>query len=137
MSSIAKKIETKNAPKAIGPYSQAVSLKGAKEIVFVSGQIPLDPTTGKLVEGDIRTKTRRVIDNIEGILKEAGSSLQQVLRVDIFLKNLKEDFQAVNEEYARKFTGSPSPARQTVQVSELPMGVPIEISCIAYIGEIA
>ena len=135
MSKSAKKIETNNAPKAIGPYSQGVILPITKEIVFVSGQLPLDPREGTLVTGDIRLQTRRVIDNIEAILTEAGSSLQCVLRVDIFLKDLASDFQAVNEEYAQRFVGLPEPARQTVQVSELPLGSPIEMSCIAYIGD--
>jgi len=135
MTGIAKKIETEKAPKAIGPYSQGVSLPVTKEIVFVSGQLPLDPKEGNLVKGDIQAQTRQVIDNIEAILEAAGSNLQNVLRVDIFLKDLKGDFQAVNEVYAQRFSGVPEPARQTVQVSELPLGAPIEMSCIAYIGE--
>jgi 2-iminobutanoate/2-iminopropanoate deaminase len=135
MGIIAKKIETDQAPKAIGPYSQGVSLSSTKEIIFVSGQLPIDPKTSKLIEGDMQAQTRLVIDNIEAVLKKAGSSLQHVLRVDIFLKDLKRDFKSVNEEYARRFISNPEPARQTVQVSELPLGAPIEMSCIAYIGD--
>ncbi len=122
------KIETENAPKAIGPYSQGIS---AAQFVFTSGQIPLDPVTGNLVEGDIRKQTHRVIDSLEAILAAAGCSLGHVVRVDIFLKNLKDDFAAMNEEYAKRFEGFIPPARQTVEVSQLPKGADIEISCIA------
>lgn len=135
MKAYAKAIETDRAPKAIGPYSQGVILPAAKQLVFVSGQLPREPKDGQLVSGDIRNQTNLVIDNIEAILEEAGSSLEHVVRVEIFLKDLKGDFQAVNEVYAQRFVGVPTPARQTVQVSELPAGSPIEISCIAYVGE--
>lgn len=126
------KIETTQAPKAIGPYSQGTFAEG---FVFVSGQIPLNPNSGALVEGDIKAKTKQVIDNIEAILHAAGSSLQHVVRADIFLKNLKRDFAQVNEEYAKRFNGPVAPARQTIEVSELPLGADIEISCIAVKGE--
>lgn len=122
-----KNINTDLAPKAVGPYSQAVE---ANEFIFVSGQVPLDPQTGKLVEGDIKALTIRVIDNIEAILKEAGSSLDKVVRTDVFLIDLK-DFAAMNEIYASRFSGSILPARQTIQVSALPLGSRVEISCIA------
>ena len=124
-----KKIETEKAPKAIGPYSQGVSFQN---LLFVSGQLPIDSQTGKLVEGGIRPMTQQVLKNIEAILKEGGSSLQKVVRIDIFLKDLKNDFSPMNEEYAKIFPGPIFPARQTVQVSELPLGSPIEISCIAF-----
>lgn len=127
-----KKIETEKAPKAIGPYSQAVKINSNQEILFLSGQIPLDPQTGKLIEGDIRAMTNRVLDNLEAVLHAGGSSFDQVVRVDIFLKDLKKDFAAVNEEYAKRFKSGISPARQTVQAAELPLGSLIEISCIAY-----
>jgi 2-iminobutanoate/2-iminopropanoate deaminase len=104
-------------------------------LVFVSGQLPLDPQTGKMVEGGIREMTRQVLSNLESVLIAGGSTMQQVLRVDIFLKDLKNDFAPMNEEYAKKFPGPIYPARQTVQVSELPLGSPIEISCIAYGGQ--
>lgn len=125
-----KKIESKKAPKALGPYSQAVALTEAKPLIFVSGQLPIDPETGKLIEGDIRVLTRQVIDHLESILAEAGSNLENVVRTDVFLKDLKE-FSAMNEEYAKRFNGKIPPARQTIQVSDLPLGSKIEISCIA------
>lgn len=101
------------------------------QLIFVSGQLPIDPETGKLIEGDIKTLTKRVIDNLEAILQAAGSSLQQVVRTDVFLKDLKRDFAGMNEEYAKRFTHSAAPARQTIQVAELPLGALVEISCIA------
>lgn len=131
MSRVIEKIETKQAPKAIGPYSQAIRVNGSPSMVYVSGQLPLDLATSELISGDIRVLTNRIIDNIEAILKTSGSSLQQVVRVDIFLKDLKKDFGPMNEEYAKRFNSPTPPARQTVQVSELPKGSPIEISCIA------
>lgn len=122
-----EKIETPEAPKAIGPYSQAVR---TSNLLFVSGQLPVDPKTGQLVEQEIRTQTNRVLDNLEAILKEAGCSLNQVVRTDVFLKNL-DDFKALNEEYAKRFQQSVPPARQTVQVAKLPLDALVEISCIA------
>ncbi len=127
-----KKIETAKAPKAIGPYSQGISMEGSRSLLFISGQLPIDPHTGKIVEGGIRELTRQVLSNLEAILLEGKSNLQQVVRVDIFLKDLKNDFAPMNEEYAKKFPGPIYPARQTVQVSELPLSSPIEISCIAF-----
>lgn len=126
-------VNTDAAPKAVGPYSQGIKVESGSELVFVSGQIPLDPETGKLVEGDIRALTHRVIDNIEEILKESGASLCDVTRVEVFLTDMS-DFSAVNEEYAKRFTGNPLPARQAVEVAALPLGVPIEISCVAVIN---
>jgi 2-iminobutanoate/2-iminopropanoate deaminase len=125
-----KKVETTNAPKALGPYSQGIVLSQARPLVFVSGQLPIDPKTGKLIEGDIKALTKQVIDNLEAVLKEGGSRLDLVLRTDVFLKDLK-DFASMNEEYAKRFTGSVAPARQTIQAAALPMGSLIEISCIA------
>jgi len=127
-----KKIETEQAPRAIGPYSQAVEveLKG-ESILFVSGQLPIDPKTGKLVEGGIDDLTRQVIMNISNILKANGLSLSQVVRTDVFLKDLNKDFQLMNAEYAKHFQGPVPPARQTIQVADLPLGAPVEISCIA------
>lgn len=126
-----KKIETEAAPKALGPYSQAVKLKS---VLFVSGQLPVDPATGQLVEGDIQVKTRRVLQNLEAILHAGGSDLQHVVRTDVFMTDLK-NFKAMNEEYARAFTGPNFPVRQTVQVAALPLGAEIEISCIAGVKE--
>lgn len=127
-----EKIETIHAPKAIGPYTQGVSIQGAQKLIFVSGQLPIDPKTGKIVEGGIRELTRQVIRNIDSILLAGGSQLHNVVRVDVFLKDIKNDFAAMNEEYEKIFPGPVYPARQTVQVSELPLGSPIEISCIAF-----
>lgn len=125
-----KKIETAKAPKALGPYSQAIEAPTANSMVFVSGQLPIDPATGHLIEGDIKTLTKQVIANLEAILSESGYSLSSVVRTDVFLQDLK-DFAAFNEEYAKHFHGNITPARQTIQVAALPLGSPIEISCIA------
>lgn len=125
-----KKIESPEAPKALGPYSQAIALDIARPLIFVSGQLPLDPKSGKLITGDITVLTRQIIANIEAILHEAGSRLELVVRTEIFLKDLK-DFSAMNEEYAKHFKGQATPARQTVQVAGLPLDSPIEMSCIA------
>lgn len=122
-----ERIHTPEAPQAIGPYSQAVS-NGS--LVFVSGQLPIDPKTGELVPGDIRVQTQQVLANLESILRASGTNFTNVVRVDIFLTNLN-DFAAVNEEYGKKFQHAVKPARQTIQVSRLPKDAPIEISCIA------
>lgn len=122
-----KKIETNKAPKAIGPYSQAVA---TEKLLFLSGQIPLDPTTGKIVDPDIRIQTNRVLDNLEAILNAAGCSFTDVVRCDVFLKDLI-DFSLVNEEYSKRFNQPTPPARQTIQVARLPLDALIEISCIA------
>ncbi len=126
-----KKIETEKAPKAIGPYSQAIKAESPKTMVFVSGQLPLDPKTGQFVPGNIEDLTRQVIENIKNILKVDSLTLEDVVRTDVFLKDLKNDFKGMNTEYSRHFTGSNPPARQTIQVADLPMGAPVEISCIA------
>lgn len=123
-----KQVKTANAPAAIGPYSQAIIANG---FVYVSGQLPIDPRLGILSEGDIKTLTTQVIDNVEEILVAAGSSLDKVVRTDVFLKDIKKDFAGMNEVYASRFSISQPPARQTIQVSDLPLGSPIEISCIA------
>jgi 2-iminobutanoate/2-iminopropanoate deaminase len=119
-------IATKNAPAAIGPYSQAVRAGG---FVFLSGQIPLDPATGAMVEGDIAAQTERVMKNLAGVLDAAGCSFDDVVRTTIFLTNLG-DFQAVNEAYGKHFKGVP-PARATVQVAALPKGAKVEIDAVA------
>lgn len=124
------KVATQKAPQAVGPYSQALKVPVTGHLIFVSGQLPLNPATGKLVEGSIEDATRQVLDNIEAILLAANSSLSHVVRVDIFVKDLG-DFQRINREYERRFTQPNLPARQTVQVARLPMDAPIEISCIA------
>jgi 2-iminobutanoate/2-iminopropanoate deaminase len=122
-------VSTPHAPAAIGPYSQAIR---AGDLLFVSGQIPLDPVTGQLVADDIRAQTERVLTSIGEILKAAGSSLDAVVRTTVFLADLNE-FTAMNEVYARFFT-TPAPARATVQVSRLPRDVKVEIDVIAHLA---
>ena len=124
-----KIIATLNAPKAIGPYSQAVIAGG---LCFVSGQLPIVPETGKIVEGEIQAKTCQVMQNIQAILQGAGLELENIVRCDIFVTDLSL-FKEINEVYATFFDGIDPPARQTVQVARLPMQAPIEISCIATI----
>lgn len=128
-----KKIQTAEAPAAIGPYSQGVAVP-SQSLVFVSGQLPVDSQTGKIVEGGMKEMTEQVILNLEAILKAAGSSLKDVIRTDVFLTDLEKDFKTMNEEYAKHFTGEISPARQTVQVVKLPLGASVEISCIATVS---
>lgn len=123
-----RKIETKEAPGAVGPYSQGVQRGGT---IFVSGQLPVDPETGEMVERDIKRQTDRVIENIRAILKKAGSDLSNVVRCDVFLKDMN-DFKDMNEVYASKFVTDPKPARQAVQVGRLPLDAMVEISCIAF-----
>lgn len=124
------KIDTLDAPKAIGPYSQAIK---AGNLLFVSGQLPLDPVTGHLVEQEIRMQTNQVLDNLEAILKASECSFKEVVRVDVFLKDLN-DFNALNEEYAKRFSHATPPARQTIQVARLPRDALVEISCIAFLS---
>ncbi|MFQ5952239.1 MAG: Rid family detoxifying hydrolase [Candidatus Omnitrophota bacterium] len=125
-----KKVGCNKAPKAIGPYSQAIS---AGEYVFVSGQIPIDPETGEIITSDIKKQTSVVIDNTEKILCECGLELHNVIKSEVFLKDMG-DFEAMNEVYASRFGGDAKPARQVVQVARLPKDVGIELSCIAYRG---
>ena len=120
-------ISTAKAPAAIGPYSQAILMDRQ---LYISGQIPLNPQTGQLEMENIESATSRVLQNIDALLNEAGFTKDDVVKVSIFMKNL-EEFQAMNAVYAAYFTGV-APARETVQVSRLPLDVSIEISCIAY-----
>ncbi len=119
-------IATAQAPQAIGPYSQAVVSNG---LAYLSGQIPLDPVTGQIVEGDIAFQTARVLENLKAVLEASGSSLDQVLKTTVYLKNLGE-FGRMNEVYARYFPAAP-PARSTVEVARLPRDARIEIDAIA------
>lgn len=119
-------IATEQAPAAIGPYSQAITAAG---LVFCSGQIPLDPASGTVVEGGIEAQTRRVLDNLAAVLQAAASSLQQIVKTTIFLADMN-DFAAVNSIYA-EYLGSDPPARSTVQVARLPRDVRVEIEAIA------
>jgi 2-iminobutanoate/2-iminopropanoate deaminase len=121
-------ISTALAPKAIGPYSQGIR---AGSLLFVSGQVPLDPATGQIVAGDIAAQTHRVFQNIGEILKAGGASFEHVVRTTVFLADMN-DFAAMNEVYATYFS-SPAPARATVQVSRLPKDARVEIDVIAAI----
>jgi 2-iminobutanoate/2-iminopropanoate deaminase len=119
-------VTTQAAPQAIGPYSQAVR---AGALLFVSGQIPLDPSTGAMIEGDIATQTRRVFDNLGAILAAAGASFDHVVRTTVYLADMT-DFPAMNTVYATYFS-SPAPARSTVQAARLPKDARVEIDVIA------
>ncbi len=119
-------VRTDTAPKAIGPYEQGIRVNG---FVFTAGQIALDPSTGNLTEGDIAAQTRQVLENLKEVLKAAGSSLDQVVKATIYLKDMA-DFPVVNEVYA-EYLGSSRPARSTVGVAELPKGALIEIDLVA------
>ena len=119
-------ISSPGAPKAIGPYSQAVR---AGQLLFVSGQVPLDPATGQMVDGDIAAQTRRVFDNLGAVLQAGGRSFADVVRTTVFLADMN-DFAAVNEVYGTYFT-EPYPARATVQVARLPKDARVEIDVIA------
>ena len=125
-----KNISTPLAPAAIGPYSQAIQ---AGDFLYVSGQIPLDPTSGEIVAGGIKEQTYRVLENIKEILKEAKLDFSDVVKAEVFLYDM-DDFVTVNDIYAEYFTGDPKPARQAIEVARLPKDVRIEISCIAYFG---
>ncbi|MBC8167426.1 MAG: RidA family protein [Bryobacteraceae bacterium] len=122
-------VTTTNAPAAIGPYSQAAIFNG---FAFLSGQIPIDPVTGLIVEGDISAQTERVIGNLKAVLAAAGSSLENVIKTTVFLKNM-DDFPRMNEVYAKYFGANP-PARSTVEAARLPRDVQVEIDCIAIVG---
>jgi len=119
-------IQTAHAPEAIGPYSQAVKANG---MIFCSGQIPLDPATMQVVEGDASAQAERVLRNLKAVLEAAGSSLERVVKTTVFLADLN-DFAAMNEVYAT-FFGNNRPARSTVQVARLPRDVRVEIEVIA------
>jgi 2-iminobutanoate/2-iminopropanoate deaminase len=119
-------VQTDRAPQAIGPYSQAIKANG---FIFASGQIPLDPATGQLIEGDARAQTARVLNNVQAVLEAAGSSLNQVVKTTVFLADMN-DFAAMNEVYA-SFFGTTRPARSTVQAARLPRDVSVEIEVVA------
>jgi 2-iminobutanoate/2-iminopropanoate deaminase len=127
-SAVRKPVSTEFAPKAIGPYSQGIR---AGNLLFVSGQIPLDPATGALIDGDIAAQTHRVFANIKAILDAGGASLEQVVRTTVYLADMN-DFAAMNEVYATYFS-NPAPARATVQAARLPKDARIEIDVIASI----
>jgi len=119
-------VSSADAPKAIGPYSQAVR---AGQLLFLSGQVPLDPATGQIIDGDIAAQTRRVFENLAAVLEAGGRSFADVVRTTVFLADMN-DFAAVNEVYGTYFT-EPYPARATVQVARLPKDARVEIDLIA------
>mgnify|MGYP001437263795 FL=1 len=119
-------IKTENAPSAVGTYSQGIS---TDNIIFTAGQIPLDPSTGEVIEGDFKTRVRRVLLNINGILVEAGSSLSNALKLTVFMTDLSR-FSELNEVFLEFFEKDP-PARSALEVSKLPLGVDVEIECVA------
>jgi 2-iminobutanoate/2-iminopropanoate deaminase len=124
-------IATEKAPKAIGPYSQAIEASG--KMIFCSGQIPLDPASGDMVgAGDVRAQARRVLENLKAVVEAAGASMGQVVKTTIYLADL-QDFGSVNEIYAGYFSAQP-PARATVQVAGLPRGALVEIDAVAVVG---
>ncbi len=122
-------IHSDSAPKAIGPYSQAIRVG---DLIFAAGQTPIDPATGNLVEGDIETQTRRVLLNIKVVLEAAGSGLDKVVKTTVFMTNLG-DFARMNAVYGEYFPANP-PARSTVQVAALPKAAQVEIECVAMAG---
>lgn len=124
-----KSIQAPGAPAAIGPYSPAIRVG---ELVFCSGQIPLDPATGALVEGDITAQTNQSMRNLSAVLEAAGANLDKIVKTTIFLVDLAE-FAKVNEAYGKFFMGTP-PARSTVQVCALPKGARVEVEAIAHLG---
>lgn len=124
------RVHTESAPQAIGPYSQAVKASG---LVFTSGQIPIDPATGVVIEGSIAEQTERVLNNIKAVLEAAGSSIERVVKTTVFLADLG-DFGEMNEAYGRFFADVP-PARSTVEVSRLPRDARVEIDAIATTDE--
>ena len=122
-------IKTENAPHAVGTYSQGIS---TGEIIFTAGQIPLDPSTGEVVEGDFKARARRVLQNINGILEASGSSISNSVKLTVFLTDLSR-FAELNEVFLEFFSENP-PARSALEVSKLPLGVDVEIECIAIKG---
>jgi 2-iminobutanoate/2-iminopropanoate deaminase len=124
-----QKILTDKAPAPIGPYSQAILVDG--KFLFTAGQGPMDPKTGKIVEGDIKAQTRQTLKNIEAILVAGGASLSSVIKTTVFLKDMNE-FAAMNEVYA-EFLGTAAPARSTVEAARLPRDIHVEIEAIAIV----
>jgi 2-iminobutanoate/2-iminopropanoate deaminase len=122
-----KIIKTPKAPAPIGPYNQAVLIK---DTLYISGQIPIDPATGELVEGDIQKETRQSMENLKAILEEAGMNFEHVIKSSIFIKDMNQ-FALINEVYGSYFDEATAPARETVEVANLPKFVNVEISMIA------
>ena len=125
-------IKTNKAPKAIGPYNQAVKVD-EKTLIYTAGQIPIDPKTNELVSGGVGSETRQVMENLKSILEAAGSGLDKVVKTTVFLSSM-DDFAVMNEVYEQYLKENP-PARSTVEVSRLPKGVKVEIEAVAYVQE--
>lgn len=122
-------IHTFDAPQPVGPYNQAIAVPSHTQIIYLAGQIPLNPYSNKVVEGDIRVQTERVLQNIKGVLAAAGCTFHDVVKTTVFLVDLA-DFAAMNAVYAEYFV-DPAPARSCVQVAKLPLNVAVEIECVA------
>jgi 2-iminobutanoate/2-iminopropanoate deaminase len=122
-------VYTDKAPRPVGPYSQGIV---AGNFLFISGQIPIDPRTGKLVEGSFEDKVKRVLENLKAIVEAAGGTLDNIVKVTVYMKDIKK-FQEFNKIYSEYFKGRP-PARVVVEVSNLPLGADVEIEAIAYLG---
>lgn len=129
-----QKIDTAEAPKALGSYSQGISidLEKTKNLVFISGQVAIDPTTGAMIDDNIHNATNQTLNNVEAILKKAGSDWKYVVRMDVFLQNFDRDWDGMNEEYAKRFSSGTFPARQTVGV-KMDDNTLVEISCVAIV----
>lgn len=123
-----KKVETKKAPAAVGPYSQAMI---AGDFVYVSGQLPMNPETGEMVTSSVKDQTRKSLENAKAILEEAGTCLENVVKTTVFLQNMG-DFSDMNEVYA-EFFNNHKPARAAVEVAKLPLGADVEIQMVAYL----
>lgn len=128
---IRQPILTKNAPAPIGPYNQAIVAGG--KMIFTAGQVPIVPSTGEIVAGDIKAQTKQALENVKAILEAGGSSLANVVKTTVFLKDMAE-FGAMNEVYAQ-YLGQPAPARSTVEVARLPRDVRVEIEAIALVND--
>jgi 2-iminobutanoate/2-iminopropanoate deaminase len=124
-----KTVATEKAPKAIGPYSQAITFNG---MAYLSGQIPLDPETGQVVEGDISAQTTRVLENLAEVLAACGSALDRVVKTTVYIQDMRE-FAKMNEVYGKYFVENP-PARSTIEAARLPKDVRVEIDAIAIVG---
>ena len=127
-----KVIQTADAPLPVGPYNQAIAVSANSQLIYLAGQIPLNPHTGKVEEGDITIQTERVLQNIKGVLTAAGAEFADVIKTTVFLADMA-DFVAMNAVYAQYFL-DPAPARSCVQVAKLPLNVAVEIECIVALG---
>lgn len=124
-------VKTDKAPAAIGPYSQGIEVQGVGKLLFTSGQIPLDPKTGQLIEGDIKVQTRQALENLKAVVEAGGSNLKKVIKCTVFLADMN-DFAAMNEVYGEYFNQAP-PARSAFQVARLPKDARVEIEAVAEI----